>query len=73
MLASGDGDLVCDLARGLHGLPTRRAIYTLSLAGSTSLRLDAARNRDIAGNIEIGLDCLRPLRPVGSLRPARAC
>jgi hypothetical protein len=61
VLASGDGSLVCDLARNLRRLPRARTILTLSLAGSTSYRLDAARNPDIDGNIEIGLDCLHRL------------
>jgi len=58
VLASGDGSLVCDLARNLRQMPRGRTILTLSLAGSTSYRLDAARNPHIDGNIEIGLDCL---------------
>ncbi len=58
-LASGDGDLVCSLIEGLKNLPKPRDVVTLSLAGSTSWRLDAARNRDIRANIEIGLDCLK--------------
>jgi len=58
ILASGDGTLVCDLARNLRELPGARRILTLSLAGSTSCRLDAARNRHIDANIEIGLDCM---------------
>jgi hypothetical protein len=61
VLASGDGDLVCDLTRDLHELPRPRAVYTLSLAGSTSHRLDARSNPDLDGNIEVGLDCLHPL------------
>jgi len=58
VLASGDGSLVCDLARNLRQLPRGRTILTLSLAGSTSHRLDAARNPSIDANVEIGLDCL---------------
>lgn len=58
VLASGDGSLVCDLARNLRQLPRARTILTLSLAGSTSYRLDAARNPHIDANVEIGLDCL---------------
>ena len=61
VLASGDGALVCDLARAIAGLPKPRRVVTLSLAGSTSQRLDAERNTHIAANIEIGRDCLRPL------------
>jgi hypothetical protein len=58
ILGSGDGSLVCDLARNLRQLPRDRVLLTLSLAGSTSFRLDAAHNPHIDGNIEIGLDCL---------------
>lgn len=61
VLASGDGDLVCDLARALSELPAKRQIVTLSLAGSTSWRLNAQHNPWIAANIELGQDCLRPL------------
>ena len=61
VLASGDGDLVCDLARALSELPAKRQIVTLSLAGSTSWRLNAQQNPWIAANIELGHDCLRPL------------
>lgn len=62
LIGSGDGDLACDLATALQQLPTRRQIVTLSLAGSTSYRLDANRNSAIAANVELGRDCLRPLR-----------
>jgi hypothetical protein len=61
LIGTGDGDLACDLATALRELPTRRQIVTLSLAGSTSYRLDASRNSAIAANIELGRDCLRPL------------
>ena len=61
VLTSGDGDLVCDLARALAELPTPRQVLTLSLAGSTSWRLNAQHNRGITANLEIGCDCLRPL------------
>jgi hypothetical protein len=58
VVASGDGDLVCDLARCLHALPRSSQIVTLSMAGSTSFRLDATRNADSTANIEVGRDCL---------------
>lgn len=61
VLASGDGDLVCDLAAALAELPTERRVLTLSLAGSTSWRLNAEHHRSITANLEIGRDCLRPL------------
>jgi hypothetical protein len=59
VLASGDGNLICDVARNLRQIPRARTIVTLSLAGSTSYRLDAVCNPHIDGNIEIGLDCLQ--------------
>jgi len=58
IVASGDGSLVCDLAKGLATIPRRPQVITMSLAGSTSWRLNAASNPAIAGNIEIGHDCL---------------
>ena len=62
VLASGDGDLVEDIAEGVLNLPGVRAVLTLSLAGSTARRLDATRSSLISDNIEIGLDCLHPYR-----------
>ncbi|MBT5536758.1 hypothetical protein HOK31_27085, partial [Candidatus Poribacteria bacterium] len=60
VICTGDGDLADDLARFLVELPKPRRLVTLSLAGSTSQRLDAKRNPYIAQNIELGIDCLRP-------------
>lgn len=59
VLATGDGDLGCEIAAAVRrergpGL----VLCTLSLAGSTSRRLDAAHSGDIDANLEIGLDCL---------------
>lgn len=61
VLATGDGSLAIDIARAIVALPKKRAIFTLSLAGSTSRRLDASRNPIISENIEIGLDVLNPI------------
>lgn len=62
IIATGDGALANDLAAGLSELPKPPCMTgTLSLPGSTSRLLDARTNRWIAFNIEIGLDCLRPL------------
>lgn len=58
IVASGDGSLVCDLAKGTAAIPRRPLVITMSLAGSTSWRLNAASNPAIAENIEIGRDCL---------------
>lgn len=61
ILASGDGKLVSDLAKFLTSLPSRPRVLTLSLPGSTSFRLNADANQHICSNLEIGLDCLKPL------------
>ncbi len=58
IVASGDGTLTCDIARFLSSLPSPRKVVTMSLAGSTSSRLDATKNPEILDNIEIGLDCM---------------
>ncbi len=58
VLASGDGSMVCDIAKFLSELPKPREVVTMSLAGSTSWRLDAKKNQYISCNIELGKDCL---------------
>ena len=60
VLASGDGTLVCDIARFLTASRPECPVVTLSLAGSTSARLDAAVNPYIAANLGLGRDVLRP-------------
>ena len=62
VLGTGDGDLASDLANALLNLPKTRDIVTMSIAGSTSQRLNASRHPAIAGNIEIGQDCLHQRR-----------
>jgi uncharacterized LabA/DUF88 family protein len=59
VIASGDGDLGCDLAAAVHELPKKRVVVTMSVAGSTSRRLDANYNPNITANIELGLDVMR--------------
>jgi hypothetical protein len=59
VIASGDGDLVEEMALGIRSLPRARRIVTLSLAGSTAFRLNAETSPLIDANIEIGRDCLR--------------
>jgi hypothetical protein len=59
VLASGDGDLVEEIAIGIRSLLKERSIVTMSLAGSTAGRLNAEKNALISANIEIGRDCLR--------------
>jgi len=61
LLASGDGDLVEEVAMGIHSLRKERSIVTVSLAGSTAGRLNAEKNTLITANIEIGKDCLRSM------------
>jgi hypothetical protein len=58
VLASGDGDLVCALAQAICELPKKRTVVTMSIAGSTSQRLNAAHNPHIAANIELGMDMM---------------
>lgn len=60
LIASGDGDLVLDLAKCIQQLPKQRDVVTLSLPCSTSWRLEATKTTCISANLEIGLDCLRP-------------
>jgi hypothetical protein len=72
VIASGDGKLVWDISEAVKGLPKQRGIMTMSLAGSTAWRLNAATNRFIDANMEIGLDCLRPIPERGpSVRQPR--
>jgi len=68
VIATGDGALGCDLAKAIrqHGSPGV-SVVTMSLAGSTSYRLNAATNSDFDVNIEIGADCLKA-PAVGSRR-----
>jgi len=61
LILSGDGDLVSELAKAIHTLQKKFDVVTMSLAGSTAQRLDARFNGFIQNNIEIGLDCLRPI------------
>ena len=61
VLGTGDGDLASALAKGIRSHPTERRVVTMSLAGSTSWRIDARKNPLFDANIEIGLDCLHPL------------
>ena len=59
VIGSGDGRLSGELARALRNLSKQSTILTLSLAGSTATSLNAKENPNIAGNIELGRDCLR--------------
>lgn len=61
-IASGDGAMVSDLARVIATFPKSRTVVTLSLAGSTSYQLDARQNDYIDENIELGMDCLIPIK-----------
>jgi hypothetical protein len=61
VIASGDGDLVEEIALGIGSLQKDRSIVTMSLAGSTAQRLNAETSAFISANIEIGKDCFRNL------------
>lgn len=66
LLCSGDGSLVCDLARALAELPVPRGVFTLGFPGAISNRLHSQCNQLIAGNLELGMDCLRPAERNGT-------
>jgi len=61
VIASGDGKLVWDISEAVRGLPKKRTVVTASIAGSTAWRLNSEHNKFIDVNIEIGLDCFRPI------------
>lgn len=67
IVASGDGDLVEDIAEALSLLRRPRPLATLSLAGSTNQRLNARQSSFVHENIELGMDCLnrRPAKREG--------
>jgi hypothetical protein len=62
VIGTGDGQLAEDVAEGIRALDCRCQVATMSLAGSTAVRLDCRRSSLIAANIEIGRDCLLPIR-----------
>ena len=71
LLGSGDGDLVETLAHCVkQHLDKPRDVFTLSLPGSTSQRLNALHNPLISQNVEIGRDCLTPFSYVGGFHNA---
>lgn len=72
VVASGDGTLVCDMARFLRSVAQDRQIVSLSLAGSTSTRLNPAVNPHLSAAMHVGRDILNPLQPPPEPWPARA-
>lgn len=62
VIGTGDGALGCDVGAAIRRHRRRDVvILTLSLAGSTSHRLNASTNDNLDGNIEIGRDCMSPV------------
>jgi len=61
VVASGDGSLVCDIARFFATCQPACDVVTLSLVGSTSMRLDAGTNPHVRANLSLGHDALRPV------------
>jgi hypothetical protein len=59
LVASGDGALVCDIARAVTSLSSARRVFTLGFPGATAARLTCSQF--IAGNLLLGRDCLRPI------------
>jgi hypothetical protein len=62
VIGTGDGQLAEDVAEGLRNLDDRCQVATMSLEGSTAVRLAYRRSNLITANIEIGKDCLVPIR-----------
>jgi hypothetical protein len=58
VIASGDGDLGTAIARHCRAIPRSPRVIVCSIDGSTSGRLEASRNADIAGNVRLGWDCI---------------
>lgn len=74
VLASGDYGLAGELAEAICDQHPNEPIQimTLSLPGSTAEALDANKNKNIAANLEMGLDLLKPLPSSVRQFPARA-
>lgn len=60
LIASGDGALASDVAHSIAESWPDRLVFTLGFPGAVSSRLNAANNNGIAGNLLLGMDCLRP-------------
>ncbi len=60
VLGSGDYGLSGELAAEITARGARTRVMTLSLPGSTARDLDARRNPNIAANLVIGMDVLKP-------------
>lgn len=58
LVCSGDGALVEEVAEAVQQCGPGRRIATLSLAGSTSARLNAACSAFVVANLELGMDCM---------------
>jgi len=74
VLASGDYGLAGELSKAIGNQHPNESIQimTLSLPSSTAQDLDASKNKDIAANLEIGLDLLKPLPSSVRYSPTRA-
>ncbi len=59
LVCSGDGALVEEVAEAAQGCEPGQKIATLSLAGSTSARLNAACSPFVVANLEVGMDCMQ--------------
>lgn len=60
VIASGDGTLASDVAHSIAESWPDRLVFTLGFPGAVSARLNAATHNGIAGNLLLGMDCLRP-------------
>lgn len=62
VIASGDGDLGCDIAAHSQQRLDKAAIHTVSISGSTSSRLHRMHNPHITANTLLGWDCIGTAR-----------
>jgi hypothetical protein len=61
LIATGDGTLANDIAHSTAESWPDRLIFTLGFPGAVSSRLKPNMNNGIAGNLLVGMDCLRPI------------
>ncbi len=58
VIASGDGDLGCDIAAHILQRLDKAQIHTVSISGTTSSRLHRMHNPHITANTLLGWDCI---------------
>ena len=58
VIATGDGDLGCDIAQYFHRRKPSRAVVVCAVQNSTSHRLLATHNPQVKANVWLGWDCI---------------